>query len=58
MKDGTWYALLEFHDSIINKKIPTSNIITGATTAICVHLANTAIFNHTIEKWKPAYNLL
>jgi predicted dehydrogenase len=57
MKDGTWYALLEFHDCITNKKTPASSIITGATTAICVALANKAIFNHTIEKWKPAYNL-
>ena len=58
MKDGTWYALIEFHDCITNKKTPASNILTGATTAICVSMANTAIFNHTIEKWKPAYNLL
>jgi hypothetical protein len=29
--------------------------LTGATTAICVHLANNAIFNHSIEKWKPGY---
>jgi len=58
MKDGTWYALQEFHDCIINKKTPASNIITGATTSVCVHLANKAIFNHTIEKWKPVYNFL
>jgi hypothetical protein len=58
MKDGTWYALLEFHDCITNKKIPASNIITGATTAICVALANNAIFSHKIEEWKPAYNLM
>lgn len=57
MKDGTWYALLEFHDCITNKKMPTSNIITGGTTAICVALANNAIFSHKIEEWKPAYNL-
>jgi predicted dehydrogenase len=58
MKDGTWYALIEFHDCITNKKTPASNILTGATTAICVSMANAAIFNHTIEKWKPTYNLL
>lgn len=57
-KDGTWYALIEFHDCVTNKKTPASNILTGATTAICVSMANTAIFNHTIEKWQPAYNLL
>lgn len=56
MKDGTWYALQEFHQCITEKKTPASNIITGATAAICVHLANKAIFDHTIEKWKPTYN--
>ena len=56
MKDGTWYALQEFHQCITEKKTPVSNIITGATAAICVHLANKAIFDHTIEKWKPTYN--
>jgi len=56
MKDGTWYALENFHKCITDKTLPASNIFTGATTAVCVHLANNAIFNHTIEKWKPAYN--
>jgi predicted dehydrogenase len=56
MKDGTYYALKEFHDCIINKKTPESNVVTGATTAVSVHLANNAIYNHTIEKWKPLYN--
>jgi predicted dehydrogenase len=55
-KDGTWYALLEFYQCILDKKLPTSNVFTGATTAVCVHLANNAIFNHTIEKWKPVYS--
>jgi predicted dehydrogenase len=55
-KDGTYYALLEFHKCITEKKLPTSNVFTGATTAVCVHLANNAIFNHTIEKWKSVYS--
>jgi predicted dehydrogenase len=55
-KDGTWYALLEFHESVTGKKLPTSNVYTGATTALCVHMANNAIFDHTIEKWKSAYS--
>jgi predicted dehydrogenase len=55
-KDGTFYALQEFFTCIQEKKIPVSNVITGATTAVCVHMANNAVFNHTIEKWKPAYN--
>lgn len=55
-KDGTWYALKEFHKCITTRQIPVSNVITGATTAVCVALANEAIYNRTIEKWKPAYN--
>jgi predicted dehydrogenase len=57
MKDGTWYALKEFYTCTTENKIPVSNVVTGATTAICVHLANKAIFSHEIEKWKPKYDL-
>jgi predicted dehydrogenase len=56
MKDGTWYAVKEFYDCIKEKRIPVSNVITGGTTAVCVHLTNEAIFSHTIQKWKPIYN--
>ncbi|MDB5193781.1 MAG: gfo/Idh/MocA family oxidoreductase [Segetibacter sp.] len=55
-KDGTWYALKGFYNCVTNKQQPVSNVITGATTAVCVHLANKSIYNGTIEKWKPAYN--
>ena len=55
-KDGSWYALRDFHNCIVNHQTPASNVITGATTAVCVHLANNAIYNHTIEHWKPIYN--
>lgn len=56
MKDGTWYALQDFHKCITEKKLPTSNVITGATTAVCVHLANRAAYAHNIQQWKPSYN--
>lgn len=56
MKDGTWYALQDFHKCITEKKQPVSNVITGATTAVCVHLGNTAAFSHTTQQWKSAYN--
>jgi predicted dehydrogenase len=56
MKDGTWYAVQDFHKSIIEKKQPTSNVITGATTAVCVHLANEAAYSHATRQWKSAYN--
>ncbi|MDB5231774.1 MAG: gfo/Idh/MocA family oxidoreductase [Chitinophagaceae bacterium] len=55
-KDGTWYALNDFYRSVFSMEQPTANVITGATTAVCVHLANHAIYNHTIENWNPAYN--
>jgi predicted dehydrogenase len=55
-KDGTWYALKEFYDAVHQKKQPLSNVSTGATTALCVHLANISLYNRTIEHWKPEYN--
>lgn len=55
-KDGTWYALNDFYKSIVNKQLPASNVITGANTDICVHLANDAIYSHKIQYWKPSYN--
>jgi hypothetical protein len=57
MKDGTWYALKEFYASIQEKKLPVSNVLTGASTAICVHLANQAIFEQKIMGWKKEYDL-
>ncbi len=56
MQDGTWYALKEFYNSVKTGTQPVSNVKTGATTAVCVHLANEAIFSHKILSWKPAYN--
>lgn len=56
-KEGTWYALKDFHNCITLKKVPTSNVLTGATTAFCVHLANDAMRTRTIQKWKPEFNV-
>ena len=56
-KDGTWYALKDFYSCITKKSQPASNVITGGTTAICVHMANTAVYNRTIEKWKTEYDM-
>lgn len=49
--DSTYYALKDFHKSIVNKVQPDSNVHTGATTAICVHLANQALYNNSITHW-------
>jgi predicted dehydrogenase len=56
-KDGSWYALQEFYKAITEKVKPVSNVVTGAKTAFCVHMMNTAIFNHTIEKWKKEFTV-
>jgi predicted dehydrogenase len=57
-KDGSWYALQEFHKTVTENGKPVSNVITGATTAFCVHLMNQSIYKHSIETWKPEFNLL
>lgn len=56
MKDGTWYALEDFYKCIIAGKVPDSNVRTGSTTAICVHLANQALYDKTIQYWKPEFS--
>ncbi len=56
-KDGTWYCFNDFYNCIALKKEPASNVITGATTAFCVHLANEAMYNSGVETWKPEYTL-
>lgn len=56
MKDSTWYALDEFHTCVKEKTIPLSNVVTGGTTAICVHLANEAMYNHNVQYWKPDFD--
>lgn len=50
-KDGSWYALKDFYNCVSKSIEPTSNIITGATTACCVHLANKAMYNNEIQQW-------
>jgi predicted dehydrogenase len=57
-KDGTWYALKEFYDCIQNKKLPSSNVYTGAKSAIIVKLANDSMYQNVISKWKPEYNVV
>lgn len=57
MKEGTWYALEEFYKVVTEKTTPVSNVITGGTTAICVHLANQAIYNNSLQHWNNDYNL-
>jgi predicted dehydrogenase len=57
-KDGTWYALKEFYNCIQNKKLPSSNVYTGAKTAIIVKLANESMYENVLNQWKPEYNIV
>jgi len=56
LKDGFWYALSDFHRAVTEKKMPDFNVLTGARTACTVHMANRAIYCHTIEMWWPEYD--
>jgi hypothetical protein len=58
MKDGTWYAFDDFYKCITEKKKPMLDVVQGATAAITVHLANEALYSHTIGKWKSQYNFV
>lgn len=56
-KDGTLFAVQDFYKAISERIQPASNVVTGATTAITVHLANDAIYSRSIKYWKNEYNL-
>ncbi|WP_432713619.1 Gfo/Idh/MocA family protein [Pedobacter sp.] len=57
IKDGSWYALTDFHQCIMTQKQPASNVYTGAKTAITVDMINQSLFGKGIQYWKPEYNL-
>jgi predicted dehydrogenase len=57
VKDGSWYALSDFHKCIETMQPPTSNVYTGARTAFTVHMINKSLFGNTIENWQPEYNV-
>ncbi|SDS64441.1 Gfo/Idh/MocA family oxidoreductase [Gramella sp. MAR_2010_147] len=49
-------ALMDFRDSVINNKVPLSNLITGSQTAIAVQMALDAMYNNEIVKWKSEFD--
>lgn len=55
-KDGTWYALKDFYQSVITQKMPDSNIFTGTKTAVAVDLINKSAYTNTIQNWLPEYS--
>lgn len=56
--DPSKQALMDFRDSIIDNKTPLSSILTGAKTAISVQMALDAMYNNSIETWKPEYDAM
>jgi predicted dehydrogenase len=56
MKEGTWYAFEDFYKCIKEKKRPVSDVIAGATSAVCVALSNESLYNHAVQHWEPAYD--
>ena len=58
LKDGSWYSLVEFHKCISTREMPSSNVYTGARTAITVDMINTSVFGNSIQQWEPAYDLI
>lgn len=56
-KDGTIYALEDFHQSILTGKLPLSNVHTGAKGAICASLANQSLYTGEPRYWKSEYSV-
>lgn len=56
-KDGTFYALEQFHQCIQTATLPLSNVYTGAKGAICAALGNEALYTGAIQRWIPQYNV-
>lgn len=57
LKDGSFYALEDFHRCLLNNELPHSNITNGGRTAIAVALANKSLYDGNKQIWKPEYNL-
>ncbi|WP_256012449.1 Gfo/Idh/MocA family protein [Desertivirga xinjiangensis] len=56
MKNGSWYALDAFHNSISTGTKPDSDVVTGAKTAFTVHLINQALFSNSIQTWQSSFD--
>lgn len=55
-RDGTIYALEEFHTCIQTGDTPSSNITTGAKGTICMALANESLYTSTLQTWEDSYS--
>jgi predicted dehydrogenase len=54
--ETTRIMFLEFADGVRTRKSPTSNIDNGRNVAIAVDLAIKAMYNGTVERWKPEFS--
>lgn len=55
--DATFYAIKDFHACIREKRRPLCDVLTGARSAISIHLANNALYGHKVEYWSASYDL-
>ncbi|MFC4209849.1 gfo/Idh/MocA family oxidoreductase [Pedobacter petrophilus] len=55
--DGTVYAFEDFHKRILDGSTPDSNVLTGARTAISVHLANEALYTKKKILWNKDFDV-
>jgi hypothetical protein len=49
-------AFSHFLDCIYNSQTPEPNVESGRQAAITVHMADLAMRNGTVERWKPEYS--
>ncbi len=55
--EGSHYALQEFYQCIIDNRQPSSNVLTGARTAISVRMAIDALRTGKQSEWQAAYDM-
>jgi predicted dehydrogenase len=56
MKDATWYAFSDFYKCVTENKKAMIDVAQGGKAAVTVHLANNALYNHTVQKWDKQYD--
>jgi predicted dehydrogenase len=56
-RDGSFYALEDFHKCLTESKLPESNVSNAGKTAIVVALANKSLYDGQTQSWEPGYDL-
>lgn len=57
LKDGSVYALEDFHRCLTEKSLPHANVYNGGETAITVALANKSLYEGGRQLWEDKYSL-